>query len=116
MKEIIAFICITFIYLISLYFIFKHFEKKNEKKEKENTRVLSEIRGNIEVIAMPRNYIINVVQSENVIDTTQYADMVVNIDEFVKSQSLKDKDNKVENTIIKVFMKDVNFSIYKTIQ
>jgi hypothetical protein len=114
MKEIIAFICITFIYLISLYFIFKHFEKKKEKKEKENTRVLSEIRGNIEVIAMPRNYIINVVHSENVIDTTQYADMVVNIDEFVKNQSLK--DNKVENAIIKVFMKDVNFSIYKTIQ
>jgi len=115
MKEIIAFICISVIYLISLYFIFKHFEKKKEKKEKENTRVLSEIKEKVDVIAMPKNYIINVVQSDNVIDTTQYADMVVNIDDFLKNQSNKDKDKKDENTVIKIFMKDLNFNIYKTI-
>lgn len=112
MKEVILTLIVTScVYGISLYFIFLF--SKN-KEDRSTTKVLNEINDlKIDIIAIPKNYIINIVQDEKVVDTAQYADMVLNISDYIRNKSEKDKTT--DKAPQKVFLKDVDFTEYKII-
>lgn len=113
MKEILLFILISVVYILSLLAMYHFFNKKNDKSKNKTDQVLTEISGKINIIAMPRNYIINLVQDDKQIDTTQFADLVVNISDYIRTK--EEKENPNEPNLKKIFLKDINFAQLKKI-
>lgn len=107
---IFIFIAICIIYLGVVYLFL--FRKKQIKIEITSSNIIEKPKDEkIDIIAMPRNYIINVVQSEKEVDTTKYTDIVVNISDLVKK--LNEKGSPQENELEKVFFKDVKLNEFK---
>ena len=104
------FIATCILYLgVASYFLFRKKQNKIESISSNNIEVAKDEK--INIIAMPRNYIINVVQSEKEVDTTKYTDIVVNISDLVKK--LNEKDSPQEIELVKVFFKDVKMNEFK---
>jgi len=114
MKVTLFFISISCVYLLSLWRIYAYLKKKYISSINATETVVPEINSKIDIIAMPRNYVINIVQDEKEIDTSQFADMVVNISDYIMHKS--ESENPKEKVLKKAFLKDINFSHYKIIK
>jgi hypothetical protein len=100
-SEIIIFLLTTGIYLSAILY---NFRKKKTKPEQIRRESISKP----ELIAESK-IIINVVDASEEIDIGKYADIVINIDQYINSQEKQEH-------IKRLFIKDINFEKYINIK
>lgn len=99
-----AFIFSICIYLTGIYFILKY--KKTEQPTTFHTAP------NPDVIAIPRNYVINVIENTDNIDYRKYADVTLNISDILKTNELKTTEKLKP---LKISYENTDFSEYVNI-
>lgn len=98
------------IYIIGIYFLLKHKEKRQGFPAPPSPTP--------DVIAIPRNYIINVIENTHDIDYRKYADVSLNITDILKNNSLRtdgdsDSNHKEE---VRISYANTDFSEFITIK
>lgn len=101
---------ITTIYLIAVFILLRSYRKKTSQTEtvQEN------------IIAVPKSYVINIIENQDGIDYKEYADVSLNISDILKKKTLSEQDKPVppeetpsqEN---KISYNDIDFSQYEPI-